>query len=221
LEEPVTDALPDYRRFLDTWTVAHSSDSQYHGISYPTDAFELPSPQITAGTSYELSSQSLWNTQQLPTLPEPTEEEDIYSRQSKLESNKRLLTSKKPFPLQKEAIDSFSHLIDEESESDEISQPDVTQESPAPFQQVPNRGGNDTNDGRFESSDTFVHNTSESSPDNSSDDPARENQRCRKTRIRLWWVWFTTIIFPPPPNYQRISYICVGLKLTFQIAEYS
>lgn len=63
--------------------MAHSSDSEYHGISYPTDAFELPSPQITAGTSYELSSQSLWNTsQQLPTLPEPAEEDDDYSRTS-------------------------------------------------------------------------------------------------------------------------------------------
>ncbi|KAK9770714.1 hypothetical protein AB5N19_00277 [Seiridium cardinale] len=65
----------DYRRFLDTWLVAHSSDSEYHGIAYPADVFELPSPQIAASTSYEVSSQSLWQAE-LPILPPPAEEEE-------------------------------------------------------------------------------------------------------------------------------------------------
>ncbi|KAH6660249.1 hypothetical protein BKA67DRAFT_45849 [Truncatella angustata] len=66
----------DYRRFLDTWVVAHSSDSEYHGITYPADVFELPSPQIAASTSYEVSSQSLWQAD-LPFLPAPAEEEEV------------------------------------------------------------------------------------------------------------------------------------------------
>ncbi|KAI1845639.1 hypothetical protein JX265_005329 [Neoarthrinium moseri] len=74
-KEYQVDQFEDYRRFLDTWLMAHSSDSEYHGISYPTDAFELPSPQITAASSYQLSTNSLWQTD-LPTLPEPAEEDD-------------------------------------------------------------------------------------------------------------------------------------------------
>lgn len=52
--------------------MAHSSDSEYHGISYPTDAFELPSPTIATGASYELSAPGFYHTE-LPTLPEPAE----------------------------------------------------------------------------------------------------------------------------------------------------
>ncbi|ETS87702.1 hypothetical protein PFICI_01530 [Pestalotiopsis fici W106-1] len=65
----------DYRRFLDTWLIAHSSDSEYHGIAHPVDVFELPSPQIAASTSYELSSQSLWQAELplMPSLPPPAE----------------------------------------------------------------------------------------------------------------------------------------------------
>lgn len=65
----------DYRRFLDTWVMAHSQDSEYHGIAYPVDVFELPSPQIAASTSYEVTSHAIWQTD-LPILPAPAEEEE-------------------------------------------------------------------------------------------------------------------------------------------------
>ncbi|ORY66470.1 uncharacterized protein BCR38DRAFT_180905 [Pseudomassariella vexata] len=55
----------DYRRFLDAWLMAHSSDSEYNGIQYPHDVFELPSPQMLPGVSYEILA--------LPTVPEPAE----------------------------------------------------------------------------------------------------------------------------------------------------
>jgi hypothetical protein len=36
------------------------------------DVFELPSPQIVASTSYELTSHSIWQAE-LPILPPPAE----------------------------------------------------------------------------------------------------------------------------------------------------
>ncbi|OLN92873.1 hypothetical protein CCHL11_08809 [Colletotrichum chlorophyti] len=47
---------PDYRRFLETWVVAHSSDSEFHGIPFPPNHIELPSPQILPGEMSVLSS---------------------------------------------------------------------------------------------------------------------------------------------------------------------
>lgn len=55
--------------------MAHSQDSEYHGIAYPVDVFELPSPQIAASTSYEVTSHAIWQTD-LPILPAPAEEEE-------------------------------------------------------------------------------------------------------------------------------------------------
>ncbi|KAH8675300.1 hypothetical protein BX600DRAFT_507549 [Xylariales sp. PMI_506] len=66
----------DYRRFLDCWVVAHSSDSEYHGISYPQDAFELPSPEITPNSHYDMAIQSGYTTTGLSPLAEPNEIDD-------------------------------------------------------------------------------------------------------------------------------------------------
>ncbi|KAK8050408.1 hypothetical protein PG994_012138 [Apiospora phragmitis] len=66
----------DYRRFLDTWVVAHSSDSEFRGIAYPQDAFELPSPEIPADTPYELPPPSRFHqTMSLPSVPEPEDDD--------------------------------------------------------------------------------------------------------------------------------------------------
>ncbi|TEA16545.1 hypothetical protein C8034_v010194 [Colletotrichum sidae] len=46
----------DYRRFLDSWVVAHSSDSEFHGIPFPPNHVELPSPQILPGEMSEFGS---------------------------------------------------------------------------------------------------------------------------------------------------------------------
>ncbi|KAK1598065.1 uncharacterized protein LY79DRAFT_506969 [Colletotrichum navitas] len=46
----------DYRRFLGSWAVAHSCDSEFNGIPFPPHHVELPSPQILPGDMSELSS---------------------------------------------------------------------------------------------------------------------------------------------------------------------
>ncbi|CCF35401.1 hypothetical protein CH063_07199 [Colletotrichum higginsianum] len=46
----------NYRRFLDSWVVAHSSDSEFNGIPFPQHHVELPSPQILPGETSELPS---------------------------------------------------------------------------------------------------------------------------------------------------------------------
>ncbi|XWW93172.1 hypothetical protein V2A60_001101 [Cordyceps javanica] len=38
-----------YRRFLETWLYAHSSDREFNGVPFPQHHFELPSPQILPG----------------------------------------------------------------------------------------------------------------------------------------------------------------------------
>ncbi|KAK8873164.1 acetate kinase [Apiospora arundinis] len=66
----------DYRRFLDTWIVAHSSDSEFRGIAYPQDAFELPSPEIPPDTPYELPPPSRFHqAMTLPTVLEPEDDD--------------------------------------------------------------------------------------------------------------------------------------------------
>ncbi|KAM3508448.1 hypothetical protein MY10362_001179 [Beauveria mimosiformis] len=35
-----------YRRFLETWLYAHSSDREFNGVPFPPHHFELPSPQL-------------------------------------------------------------------------------------------------------------------------------------------------------------------------------
>ncbi|KAK6843223.1 hypothetical protein PG987_004083 [Apiospora arundinis] len=67
---------PPRRRFLDTWIVAHSSDSEFRGIAYPQDAFELPSPEIPPDTPYELPPPSRFHqAMTLPTVLEPEDDD--------------------------------------------------------------------------------------------------------------------------------------------------
>ncbi|KAL7942348.1 Acetokinase family domain-containing protein [Trichoderma barbatum] len=39
----------DYKRFIDTWVFAHSSDREFNGVPFPPNHFELPSPEILPG----------------------------------------------------------------------------------------------------------------------------------------------------------------------------
>ncbi|KAG5970066.1 hypothetical protein E4U56_008001 [Claviceps arundinis] len=43
----------DYRRFLDTWICAHSSDREFQGVPFPPNHFELPSPPILPSQAEE------------------------------------------------------------------------------------------------------------------------------------------------------------------------
>ncbi|QYS99219.1 hypothetical protein H0G86_006366 [Trichoderma simmonsii] len=39
----------DYKRFIETWAFAHSSDREFNGVPFPPNHFELPSPEIQPG----------------------------------------------------------------------------------------------------------------------------------------------------------------------------
>ncbi|RFU76319.1 acetate kinase [Trichoderma arundinaceum] len=39
----------DYKRFIETWVYAHSSDREFNGVPFPPNHFELPSPEILPG----------------------------------------------------------------------------------------------------------------------------------------------------------------------------
>ena len=49
----------DYRRFREQWAIAHAADSEFQGVPFPSDRFELPSPEIG------------FQQGNLPTVPEP------------------------------------------------------------------------------------------------------------------------------------------------------
>ncbi|KAG6026616.1 hypothetical protein E4U41_001225 [Claviceps citrina] len=46
----------DYRRFLDVWMYAHSTDGDFRGVPFPPNHFELPSPQMLPGRAAGLDS---------------------------------------------------------------------------------------------------------------------------------------------------------------------
>ncbi|UNI15190.1 hypothetical protein JDV02_001748 [Purpureocillium takamizusanense] len=48
----------DYRRFLEAWAYAHTSDRDFQGLPFPPNHFELPSPQMLPGLASELPSPS-------------------------------------------------------------------------------------------------------------------------------------------------------------------
>lgn len=48
-----------YRRFLETWLYAHSSDREFNGVPFPPHHFELPSPQILPGQENDASHRQL------------------------------------------------------------------------------------------------------------------------------------------------------------------
>ncbi|KAL3961690.1 hypothetical protein ACCO45_003213 [Purpureocillium lilacinum] len=49
----------DYRRFLEAWAYAHSTDRDFQGLPFPPNHFELPSPQMLPGQASELPSPEL------------------------------------------------------------------------------------------------------------------------------------------------------------------
>ncbi|TFB06162.1 hypothetical protein CCMA1212_002303 [Trichoderma ghanense] len=47
----LTQSMADYKRFIETWVYAHSSDREFNGVPFPPNHFELPSPEIPPGRS--------------------------------------------------------------------------------------------------------------------------------------------------------------------------
>ncbi|POR36491.1 Uncharacterized protein TPAR_03317 [Tolypocladium paradoxum] len=58
----------NYRRFLEAWLYAHSSDREFQGVPFPPNHFELPSSQAS-----ELSSPEPYRS--LDTVPEPDDQD--------------------------------------------------------------------------------------------------------------------------------------------------
>ncbi|KAL7784736.1 Acetokinase family domain-containing protein [Trichoderma afarasin] len=44
----------DYKRFIETWAFAHSSDREFNGVPFPPNHFELPSPEIQPAQNHIL-----------------------------------------------------------------------------------------------------------------------------------------------------------------------
>ncbi|KAJ6790108.1 hypothetical protein PWT90_02112 [Aphanocladium album] len=55
-----------YRRFLETWLYAHSSDREFNGVPFPPHHFELPSPQILPGQESDASHRQLGSVPERP-----------------------------------------------------------------------------------------------------------------------------------------------------------
>ncbi|KAK7757828.1 hypothetical protein SLS62_000206 [Diatrype stigma] len=66
----------DYRRFLDTWMMAHSSDREIRSVSYPHERFELPSPELQPGVSYELPGSTMYPIEMQSVTEETTETDE-------------------------------------------------------------------------------------------------------------------------------------------------
>ena len=66
---------PDYRRFLEQWVISHSADSEFRGVPFPPNHFELPSPQIPPNETLELPGAELYRGG-LSSVPEPTDDDD-------------------------------------------------------------------------------------------------------------------------------------------------
>ena len=59
LEPQSNSCVADYRRFLEAWAYAHSTDRDFQGLPFPPNHFELPSPQMLPGQASELPSPEL------------------------------------------------------------------------------------------------------------------------------------------------------------------
>ncbi|ATY62209.1 hypothetical protein CCM_01105 [Cordyceps militaris CM01] len=55
-----------YRRFLETWLYAHSSDREFNGVPFPPHHFELPSPQILPDQENDASHGQLGSVPERP-----------------------------------------------------------------------------------------------------------------------------------------------------------
>lgn len=55
-----------YRRFLESWLYAHSSDREFNGVPFPPHHFELPSPQILPSQESDASHRRLGSVPERP-----------------------------------------------------------------------------------------------------------------------------------------------------------
>ncbi|CAK7564052.1 MAG: hypothetical protein SEPTF4163_001935 [Sporothrix epigloea] len=62
----------DYFRFMEQWKIAEAADSEFRGVPFPSDCFELPSPDIYPGDGNNFTSSSLYSA----IAEEPPEEHD-------------------------------------------------------------------------------------------------------------------------------------------------
>ncbi|CAK7267602.1 hypothetical protein SEPCBS119000_002637 [Sporothrix epigloea] len=62
----------DYFRFMEQWRIAEAADSEFCGVPFPSDCFELPSPEILPGDSSNFTSPPLYSV----IVEETTEEYD-------------------------------------------------------------------------------------------------------------------------------------------------
>jgi hypothetical protein len=70
----VLTVLADYRRFLEMWLYAHTTDRDFQGVPFPPNHFELPSPQMLPGQAVELESPD-W-TRTLEPVTEPADSDE-------------------------------------------------------------------------------------------------------------------------------------------------
>ncbi|RYO73854.1 hypothetical protein DL766_010636 [Monosporascus sp. MC13-8B] len=84
---PATGGIPldihylgvQFSRDDDTWMMAHTSDSEFRGVAYPHERFELPSPEMRPGASHELPASEIYptETRTVPEAPDVNDENII------------------------------------------------------------------------------------------------------------------------------------------------
>lgn len=57
---------------MEQWKIAEAADSEFRGVPFPSDCFELPSPDIYPGDGNNFTSSSLYSA----IAEEPPEEHD-------------------------------------------------------------------------------------------------------------------------------------------------
>lgn len=61
----------DYYRFIEQWVIAQNADGEFSGVPFPTDRFELPSPEMFPGDGRDgYTSTSVLG---LPIMEDPAE----------------------------------------------------------------------------------------------------------------------------------------------------
>lgn len=53
--------------------MAHTSDSEFRGVAYPEERFELPSPEMPPNVFYELPASSVYQHEMMGSVPEAPE----------------------------------------------------------------------------------------------------------------------------------------------------
>ncbi|EPE09199.1 acetate kinase [Ophiostoma piceae UAMH 11346] len=68
----------DYYRFIEQWTIAQNADGEFGGVPFPSDCFELPSPEILPGDGRDIYTST--SVLELPIMEEPSEGYDPRNR---------------------------------------------------------------------------------------------------------------------------------------------